>query len=149
MIAVRAKATTGLSLGKAANSGLRVKPIARRAGATSSSALQIVGVSNAFSASRSPGSGRRGMAASSDHHHGSPAFMGNGRRHQGLFGQMPFMSAGSADPAGWPATKKGARSQRSVRRGSTVSNRQSSPAYDSTPRPLSAPLGRNAYDRPA
>src|SRR5215467_8341709 len=83
MMAVRAKATTGFSRGNAATSDLRVKPIARRAGATTSSALQIVGVSYALSASRSTASGRLGMAASSDQYRGSPGFMGNGRRHQG------------------------------------------------------------------
>src|SRR5947209_16751041 len=76
MMAVRAKATTGFISGKAANSGLRVNPTARRAGATSSSALQMVGVSNALRASRSAWSGKRGMAGSSEYHRWSPAFIG-------------------------------------------------------------------------
>src|SRR5438445_10383540 len=92
MWAVRANATTGFKSGKAAISGRRVKPVARRAGTTSSSALQMVGVSNALRASRSASSGSRGIAgflepSSSDH-----AFMGNGRRHQGIsarYGSCP------------------------------------------------------------
>src|SRR5438552_14443364 len=63
MVAVRAKATTGFRFGNAAISGLRVKPIARRAGTTSSRALQIVGLSNYLKASRSAGCGRVGTLA--------------------------------------------------------------------------------------
>src|SRR5690349_19093959 len=84
MRAVRAKATTGFNSGKAANSGRRVKPMARRAGTTSSRALQIVGVSNARRASRSARSGRRGMSASSDNEGSPPGFIGNAPGHQGL-----------------------------------------------------------------
>src|SRR5438270_6914791 len=59
--AVRAKATTGFISGKQATSGWRVKPVARRAGAPISSALQMVGVSKARRASRAWRSGRLGI----------------------------------------------------------------------------------------
>src|SRR6266436_10026780 len=61
-MAVRAKATTGFKFGKAAINGRRVKPMARRAGTTSSRALQIVGLSNSLNASRSAGSGKVGTS---------------------------------------------------------------------------------------
>src|SRR5215472_10237102 len=74
-MAVRAKPTTGFRSGKAAISGRRINPVARRAGATSSSALQIVGVSNALRGSRSATCGRLGMKASSDYRRPPPAFI--------------------------------------------------------------------------
>src|SRR3954469_13595574 len=61
IIAVLAKPTIGFSSGNGATSGRRVQPIARRAGATISSALQMVGVSQARSASRLLASGRLGI----------------------------------------------------------------------------------------
>src|SRR5438270_1242432 len=64
IIAVRAKPTIGFSSGNGATSGRRVKPMARRAGATISSALQIVGVSQARRASRLLASGRFGIGVS-------------------------------------------------------------------------------------
>src|SRR5262249_10637066 len=92
MIAVRANATTGFICGKAAKSGLRVNPTARRAGTTSSSALQIVGVSNSLRASRSAGFGRRGTAASSGHHRRSSALIGNLRARQGSCCYVPIIN---------------------------------------------------------
>src|SRR5580704_3387099 len=59
--AVRAKATIGFISGKQATTGRRVKPCARRPGATTSSALQIVGVSQAVSALRLAALGRVGI----------------------------------------------------------------------------------------
>jgi hypothetical protein len=75
MIAVRAKATTGFKFGKAAIRGRRVKPIARRAGTTSSRALQIVGLSNSLKAARSAGSGRVGTSAFLQPYVGSEALL--------------------------------------------------------------------------
>ena len=74
-MAVRAKATTGFNCGKAAINGRRVNPVARRAGVTSSSALQIVGVSNSLKASRSAKSGKAGIAVSSGTIAGSEALL--------------------------------------------------------------------------
>src|SRR6516165_10013089 len=93
MIAVRANATTGFISGKAAKSGLRVKPMARRAGTTSSSALQIVGVSNALRASSSCRSGRRGMAGSSEHQSSDPSLIGKNGDRQGLLRSDPSDAA--------------------------------------------------------
>src|SRR6185437_15033580 len=90
MMAVRAKATTGFISGKAAVSGRRVNPIARRAGTTSSSALQIVGVSNAFSASRSARFGRRGMAGFLKPSSAGSRFIEIGRARQGISGARDF-----------------------------------------------------------
>src|SRR5271170_6609801 len=59
--AVRAKATIGFISGKQATTGRRVKPCARRAGATTSSALQMVGVSQAVRALRAAALGRLGI----------------------------------------------------------------------------------------
>src|ERR1700722_14231963 len=61
MSAVRAKATMGFISGKQATTGRRVKPCARRAGATISSALQIVGVSQAVRAWRLAALGKLGI----------------------------------------------------------------------------------------
>src|SRR5271165_7379837 len=76
MIAVRAKATTGFNSGNDATNGRRIKPVARRAGATISSALQIVGVSNARKASRAAGSGRFGIGLSPASDCPAPGFIG-------------------------------------------------------------------------
>src|SRR5436309_14492612 len=91
--AVRAKATTGFISGKQATSGRRVKPIARRAGTTISSALQIVGVSQARSASRLCLSGKLagrldiGLTPAVG---GRPGFRGHAVRPQGLFLRAAF-----------------------------------------------------------
>src|SRR5439155_6234624 len=99
MIAVRANATTGFKFGKAAISGRRVKPMARRAGTTSSRALQIVGLSNSLNTSRSAGSGRVGTSA----------FLGSllakdvrGKTFpaRGCEGQMPILPALINNPSG-------------------------------------------------
>jgi hypothetical protein len=50
---VRARPTIGGSLGLTTTTGSTVKPLARRSGETISSPLQIVGVSQALSVSRS------------------------------------------------------------------------------------------------
>src|SRR5947207_8544053 len=97
MIAVRAKATTGFKFGKAAISGRRVKPVARRAGTTSSRALQIVGLSNSLKASRSAGFGRVGTSAFLGPHCRVRGFIGKGLARQGLSGAR--MRRLDADPA--------------------------------------------------
>src|SRR5947199_6120458 len=89
IIAVRAKATTGFISGKQATRGRRVKPIARRAGTTISRALQIVGVSQARSASRLWRSGRLGIMSLRPVKV-RPGFRGNAVRPQGLFRRAAF-----------------------------------------------------------
>src|SRR5665213_3541279 len=61
MSAVRAKATIGFISEKQATTGRRLKPWARRSGATTSSALQIVGVSHAVRAWRLAALGKSGI----------------------------------------------------------------------------------------
>src|SRR5215469_16981277 len=90
MIAVRANATTGFICGKAAKRGLRLNPIARRPGTTSSRALQIVGVSNAFRDSRAAESGRLGIAAYSRDHCRSSSLYWEGPRPASVLRSDPF-----------------------------------------------------------
>src|SRR5215469_5898626 len=61
---VRANATTGFISGNGATAGRRVKPKARRSGLVSSSALQIVGVSQAVRALRLAALGKLGIDGS-------------------------------------------------------------------------------------
>src|ERR1700732_2509227 len=70
MRAVRAKATTGFISGKQATTGRRVKPWARRCGATTSSALQMVGVSQAVRALRLAALGKLGIGDLRPREHG-------------------------------------------------------------------------------
>src|SRR5260370_15802145 len=64
MRAVRANATIGFISGKHATTGRRVKPRARRSGLVISSALQMVGVSQARRASRLWREGKSGIGFS-------------------------------------------------------------------------------------
>src|SRR5580704_3422267 len=84
MSAVRAKATTGFISGKQATTGRRVKPWARRAGATTSSALQIVGVSQAVRALRAAALGRLGMVISDQVRTQAHRFIGNAAGPQAI-----------------------------------------------------------------
>src|SRR5438067_4067501 len=90
MRAVRAKATTGFISGKHATTGRRVKPSARRAGATISKALQMVGVSQAVRAWRLARSGWLGIFYLRPDGNAAPRFMGNAADPQGLFAPGAF-----------------------------------------------------------
>src|SRR5438132_2917260 len=132
--------------------------MARRAGTTSSSALQMVGVSNAFRASRSAESGRRGMAASSDDDRRGPAFIGIGPRHQGFSAtklagwRLAFRGLGAA--ADQQTERNDQRQNDEPHREAAFGQAPSPPVgnpipHVTVPPSHSRPFGRDLYDRPA
>src|SRR5665213_441436 len=122
MSAVRAKATIGFISEKQATTGRRLKPWARRSGATTSSALQIVGVSHAVRAWRLAALGKSGIGLLRPKETGASLYWHRGRaashfpglsrdtalpHHRGSFARGSAMSytVGHFELAGFIATE--------------------------------------------